>query len=276
MSGTSGVHGTVTPGGRHVATMVLYRAGCVRGGWSRLGGSGALRGRCPWLSVRQGGQEPAGTDKIADSVVTADITWPRSRRSDGMWRCRQDSIVKPPSQPCQQWLLGRASQPSFRAERGRSGMGTLISYPGRGGDRAARDRRSGRLASADGGLGGSSVCSRDVVDRESGARRRETPQLPAQSRCWTTWTGWAFVDADRLTHNPEVAGSNPAPAISFRRSKPFPIKERAFCVPGTVVRRVVRTALNAAWQRDGGDGMTRDETAWTWWTLPPAIAGWVA
>jgi len=31
-------------------------------GWSRLRRSGTLRGRCPWLSVRQGGQEPAGTD----------------------------------------------------------------------------------------------------------------------------------------------------------------------------------------------------------------------
>jgi hypothetical protein len=85
------------------------------------------------------------------------------------------------SRPCQ-------STP-FRAGRGRTGMGTLISYPGRGGDRAAWDRRSGWLASADGGSGCSSVCSRDVVDRESGARRRETPRLPAQSRCWTIWTG---------------------------------------------------------------------------------------
>ena len=50
------------------------------------------------------------------------------------------------------------------------------------------------------------------MDQGSGARRRETPRLPVQSRCWTTWTGWAFVDAGRLTHNPEVAGSNPAPA----------------------------------------------------------------
>ena len=28
--------------------------------------------------------------------------------------------------------------------------------------------------------------------------------------------------------NPEVAGSNPAPATSFRRSRPFPSRERAF------------------------------------------------
>jgi hypothetical protein len=43
-------------------------------------------------------------------------------------------------------------------------------------------------------------------------------------------------------------------------------------MPDAVVRNVV-TGLYAAWQRDGGDGVTRDETAWTWWTLPPVIAG---
>jgi hypothetical protein len=32
MPGISGVHGTMTPGGRHVVTMVLCRAGCVRRG----------------------------------------------------------------------------------------------------------------------------------------------------------------------------------------------------------------------------------------------------
>ena len=86
-------------------------------------------------------------------------------------------------------------------------------------------------------------------------------------------TGW---DAGRLTHNPEVAGSNPAPATSFRRSRPFPSRERAFCVPSAVVKRVAEIGLCAAWQRDGGDGVARDETAWTWWTFLPAIAGCVA
>ena len=81
------------------------------------------------------------------------------------------------------------------------------------------------------------------------------------------------MDEGRFTHNPEVAGSNPAPATSFRRSGPFPGRERAFCVSGTVVKRVAATALRPARQRDGGDGVTRDETAWTWWTLPPAISG---
>jgi hypothetical protein len=44
----------------------------------------------------------------------------------------------------------------------------------------------------------------------------------------TRWTHGTVVDAGRLTHNPEVAGSNPAPATSFRRSRPFPSRERAF------------------------------------------------
>ena len=80
------------------------------------------------------------------------------------------------------------------------------------------------------------MCSRDAVDRESGARRRETPRLPAQSGCWTTGTGWAFVDAGRLTHNPEVGGSNPPPATNFRRSRRFPSRERAFGVAEHVTR----------------------------------------
>ena len=138
------------------------------------------------------------------------------------------------------------------------------------------DRRSGRLASTRRGLGCSSVCSRDAVDRESGARRRETPRLPVQSGSWTTWTRRTFVDDGRLTHNPEVGGSNPPPATSFRRSRPFPGRERAFCVPGAVVKRVVKAALHAAWQRDGGDGVARAETAWTGWTLRSSTAGCVA
>ena len=43
-------------------------------------------------------------------------------------------------------------------------------------------------------------------------------------------------------------------------------------MPGTVVKRVA-AGLRAARERDG---MTRDETAWTWWTLPPAISGCLA
>jgi hypothetical protein len=50
-------------------------------------------------------------------------------------------------------------------------------------------------------------------------------------------TGW---DAGRLTHNPEVAGSNPAPATNFRSSGPFPAKERAFGVIGHVTKYVTK------------------------------------
>ena len=126
------------------------------------------------------------------------------------------------------------------------------------------------------GVGCSSACSRDAVDRRRHLRRGETPWRMEQRTRWTTWTLRPSVDGGRFTHNPEVAGSNPAPATSFRRSRPFPGGERAFCVSGTVVKRVAATALRAARQRDGGDGVTRDETAWTWWTLPPAISGCLA
>jgi hypothetical protein len=47
-------------------------------------------------------------------------------------------------------------------------------------------------------------------------------------------------------------------------------------VPSAVVRRVAETGLRAARQRDGEDGVIRDETTWTWWTFPPAIAGCLA
>jgi hypothetical protein len=40
-----------------------------------------------------------GHGHIADSVVAADITQSRLRRSDGMWRCRQERTVKPSAQP---------------------------------------------------------------------------------------------------------------------------------------------------------------------------------
>ena len=68
------------------------------------------------------------------------------------------------------------------------------------------------------------------MDRESGARRRQTPRFRTQSGCWTTRTGWAFVDVGRLTHNPEVAGSNPAPATKLAGQRPLPMMEEAFCL----------------------------------------------
>jgi hypothetical protein len=33
-----------------------------------------------------------------------------------------------------------------------------------------------------------------------------------------------------MAHNPEVAGSNPAPATKFAGQRPLPIMEEAFCV----------------------------------------------
>jgi hypothetical protein len=53
-------------------------------------------------------------------------------------------------------------------------------------------------------------------------------------------------------------------------------EEAAFCVSATVVKRLAATSLRPNWQRDGGDGVARDETAWTWWTLSPGIAGCLA
>ena len=90
-----------------------------------------------------------------------------------------------------------------------------------------------------------------------------------------TDAGWSSSVA-RWAHNPEVGGSNPPPATSFRSSGPFPSGERAFCMPGTVVKGVVGAGLHTAWQRDEGDGVTRDETAWTWQTPPPSVAGCLA
>jgi hypothetical protein len=74
----------------------------------------------------------------------------------------------------------------------------------------------------------SSACSRDAMDQGSGARRQETPRLPVQDSCRTTWTSGTIVDDGRLTHNPEVEGSNPAPATKARG--PFSNRERASCM----------------------------------------------
>jgi hypothetical protein len=46
--------------------------------------------------ARPGGR---GHGHIADGVVPANITRSRLRRSDGIWRCRQESTVKPSAQP---------------------------------------------------------------------------------------------------------------------------------------------------------------------------------
>ena len=98
MPGTSGVHGTVTPGGRDVVTMVLCRAGCVSG----VVPSAQVRHVARTLSVAvRAARRPGarGHGHIADSVVPADITRSRLRRSEGIWRCRQERTVKPSAQP---------------------------------------------------------------------------------------------------------------------------------------------------------------------------------
>jgi hypothetical protein len=163
--------------------------------------------------------------------------------------------------------------------------GTLISYPGRGGNRAGvGDRRSSRLASADGGLGCSSACSRDAVDRESGARRRETPRLSAQSRCWTAWTGWAFVDDGRLTHNPATAGvlwlldhDHGRYAV---RSRPAAVIELAFAQVDAAVRIGQRAGLmirgrsaNEMASRNRLDGLRHHARARQLWSVNAAKLG---
>ncbi len=120
-----------------------------------------------------------------------------------------------------------------------------------------------------------------VLQAREDVKRKVTPCRAPALICFAgrefislkhTDAGWSSSVA-RWAHNPEVAGSNPAPATSFRRSGPFPGRERAFCVSDAVVSRVVKARLRAA---RSGDGVTRDETAWTWWTLPPATAGCLA
>ena len=121
------------------------------------------------------------------------------------------------------------------------------------------------------------ICARDaagwVETREMQRTRHEHPpsvrrgQRGDQRRRETgeTHIVWLITQRSRV--------QIPPPLLISAGQGPFPMGERASCVPGAAVRRVVGTTLRAAWQRDGGDGVTRDETAWTWWTLPPAIAG---
>jgi hypothetical protein len=44
----------------------------------------------------------------------------------------------------------------------------------------------------------------------------------------TPWNAGDMGDARRSAHNPEVAGSNPAPATNFAGQRPFPILGEAF------------------------------------------------
>jgi hypothetical protein len=141
---------------------------------------------------------------------------------------------------------------------------------------AVLDRHPGRLARADGGLGVAACVAETPwtgrAARDGGRRRgflgRANAGLRGLAGPWTTVVCL-------ITQRSRVQIPPPLPA-SFRRSWPLPSEEGAFCVPGAVVRHVVATGLRAAWRRDGGDGVTRDETAWMWWTLPPATSGCLA
>jgi hypothetical protein len=67
----------------------------------------------------------------------------------------------------------------------------------------------------------------------------------------------------------------PPPLLISAGQGPFPIRKRAWHFR-RVAKYVAATRFRAPRQRDGGDGVLRDETAWTWWTLPPAISGCLA
>jgi len=78
------------------------------------------------------------------------------------------------------------------------------------------------------------------------------------------------VDEGRLSHNPEVAGSNPAPATKFAGQRPLLIMEGAFCacrVHG-IVHEASEEGRRGGWGgeaypadvvRDAGGGRTSTE-----------------
>ena len=143
-------------------------------------------------------------------------------------------------------------------------------------DRGALDRRSGRLARADGGSGvvagvvetpWTGGASRDAVRHRDAGSSADAGQ---RGRGESAWMGAGLL----ITQRSRV--QIPPPLLVSAGQGPFPAGRGPFACSGTVVKRVAATVLRAARQRDGGDGMARDETAWTWWTLPPAIAGCLA
>ena len=118
------------------------------------------------------------------------------------------------------------------------------------------------------------------IERATQSRHPESADLCAASRPaaygYPAGANSPSSSVARWAHNPEVGGSNPAPATSFRRSRPFPGRERAFCVSDAVAKRVAATRFCAAWRRDRRDGVARNETAWTWRTMPLGISGCLA
>ena len=72
--------------------------------WSRglpfgFGQVSVLRGQCPCLSVQIGGWKARGHGHIADSVTADASTYRHLCSSEAVWRCRQESTVKPSAQP---------------------------------------------------------------------------------------------------------------------------------------------------------------------------------
>jgi hypothetical protein len=62
-----------------------------------------------------------------------------------------------------------------------------------------------------------------------------------------------------MAHNPEVAGSNPAPATKFAGQGPLPIMEGAFCV--CRVHGIVHEALRRAAVATDGETYPRTSFA---------------
>ena len=70
--------------------------------------------------------------------------------------------------------------------------------------------------------------SRNELDMVRRDRTSETAPRFGRGHLQCLVTGWTGWDGDRLAHNPEVEGSNPAPATKARGS--FSNRERAFCL----------------------------------------------
>jgi hypothetical protein len=83
---------------------------------------------------------------------------------------------------------------------------------------AAFGRDSGRR-------GCSQMCDRDTL---GWARRRGTCGPVGLGRRASGERAWTVCDVSRGTHNPEVAGSNPAPLPTCQQQRPGPMV-RAFC-----------------------------------------------
>jgi hypothetical protein len=102
--------------------------------------------------------------------------------------------------------------------------------------------------------------TRTLADRS--ARSARSPETARDVRA-----------ARRMAHNPEVVGSNPAPTTSFRRSRPFPFEERAFCVTGNVTKGGAGAVCRGL---SGETGWHAARQRGTRQTTSPAISGRLA